>query len=129
MQKTNSKAKIFIVLIPLFIIIAAFIYDNVLMSVQQKKYRIDTENIIKDVLTNSYSEKEDIVKRLYEEKKLEVEQLNVRYENDILYIYNVHTYPAFFGYVFGIKSYRTEVNLKAYKDEENNIKIEEIKEV
>ena len=82
---------------------------------------------MKDVLTNSYTNKEEMVKKLYEDKKLETEQLNVNYQDGVLYVYNVHSYPAFFGLVFGVKSYRSEVSLKAYKVN-NEIKIEEVKE-
>lgn len=128
----NNKPKsnngvIFFILIPLFIIIAAFIYDNIIKIVSDKNYIRTTESIIKDVLTNSYSNKEEMVKKLYEDKKLETEQLNVTYKDDVLYVYNVHSYPAFFGHVFGVKSYRSEVSLKAYKVN-NEIIIEEVKE-
>ena len=128
----NNKPKsnngvIFFILIPLFIIIAAFIYDNIIKIVSDKNYIRTTESIIKDVLTNSYSNKEEMVKKLYEDKKLETEQLNVTYKDDVLYVYNVHSYPAFFGLIFGVKSYRSEVSLKAYKVN-NEIIIEEVKE-
>ena len=124
--KTNNGA-IFFILIPLFIIIAAFIYDNVVKIVSDKNYIKTTETIMKDVLTNSYTNKEEMVKKLYEDKKLETEQLNVNYQDGVLYVYNVHSYTAFFGLVFGVKSYRIEVSLKAYKVN-NEIKIEEVKE-
>ncbi len=129
MQTKKNNSKVFYILIPLLFIIAAFFYDNILIIGQKKYYQKETEAIIKDVLTNSYNNKEEMVKKLYEEKNLETIQLNTRYENNILYVYNNHTFSAFFGYVFGIKSYRTEVNFKAYVDDKNEVKIEEIKEV
>lgn len=126
-NKPKGNGAIFFILIPLFIIIAAFIYDNVVRVVSDKNYIKTTESIMKDVLTNSYNNKEEMVKKLYEDKKLETEQLNVTYQDEILYVYNVHSYPAFFGLVFGVKSYRSEVSLKAYKVNDE-IKIEEVKE-
>ena len=57
--KTNNGA-IFFILIPLFIIIAAFIYDNVVRIVSDKNYIKTTETIMKDVLTNSYTNKEEM---------------------------------------------------------------------
>lgn len=124
----KSGGTIFFILIPLFIIIAAFIYDNVIMVVAKKNYRLATESIIKDVLTNSYNNKTEMVEKFYQDKNLETDQLNVKYEDNVLYIYNVHTFPAFFGKVLGVNSYRTEVNLSGYKDNNNEIKIEEVKE-
>ncbi len=127
MQTKKSGGKIFFILIPIFIVIASFLYDNIIMVTSRKKYRLDTELIIKDVLTNSYYEKEEMVKQFYEDKNLETEQLNVKYEDDVLYIYNIHTFPAFFGKVFGVNSYRAEVDVKAYKDGDKII-IEDMKE-
>ena len=127
MPNKTTNGKIFIIIIPIFMIIAAFIYDNIIKIAAEKKYYNDSVAIIKDVLTNSYPNKEDIVKERFEEKNLEIEQLNVKYENNILYTYNVHSYHAFFGRIFGIKKYRTEINLKAYV-KDNEVIIEEVKE-
>ena len=127
-NKKKTNGTMFFILIPIFVIIASFVYDNVLMVVAKKNYRLATDTIIKDVLTNSYYDKADMVKKFYEDKNLEIEQLDVVYEDDILYIYNVHNFPAFFGRIFGVNSYRTEVNLKAYKNTNNEIIIEEVNE-
>ncbi len=127
-KKRKSGSGVFFILIPLFIVIAAFIYDNVLMVIAKKNYRLATESIIKDVLSNSYNNKTEMVEKFYQDKKLETEQLNTTYEDNVLYIYNVHTFPSFFGRVLGVKSYRTEVDLKCYKNENNEIIIEEVEE-
>ena len=127
LNKKKSNGYIFFILIPIFMLIASFIYDNAVKVGIEKKYHNDSENIIKEVLTNSYPNKEEIVKNFYEDKNLEIEQLNVTYKNDILYVYNVHAYYAFFGRIFGINKYRTEVNLKGYI-KNNEIIIEDVKE-
>ena len=126
-NKKKSNGYIFFILIPIFMLIASFIYDNAIKVGIEKKYYSDSENIIKEVLTNSYPNKEEIVKNLYEDKNLEIEQLNVTYKNNIIYVYNVHSYSAFFGRIFGINKYRTEVNLKGYI-KNNEIIIEDVKE-
>ena len=123
MKKSNSY--IFIILIPLFFIIVAFLYDNILMISSNKAYMETSKSIIEDVLINSYYDKETEVKKLYEDKKLETNQLNVIYDGEKITVYNVHTYPSFFGVVLGINSYRTEVDLTGYKDASGDIIIEE----
>ena len=116
MENKKSGGKIFIIIIPLVMIVASIIYDNAIMAGTAKKYRMDSENIIKEVLTNSYadSEKANMVGRLYEDKDYETTQLAASYTDETLYVYNVHIYPSFLSRLFGIKSYRTEVDLKAY---------------
>ena len=84
----KSNSKIFIIIIPIIILIASFLYDNVIMIVGRNNYRMVTENIIKDVLTNSYADKVGMVIKSYEEKGLETEQLDVRYEDNILFLCN-----------------------------------------
>ena len=46
------------------------------------------------------------------------------YDGTTLKIYNSHSYPSFFGTILGVKSYRTEINLEAHK-EDDKIIIEE----
>ena len=124
----NNKGQsglVFIILIPIFFIIVAFLYDNILIITTNKAYREISESIITDVLTNSYYDKAEQVKNLYEKNKMEIEQLNAQYDGEYLTVYNVHTYPSFFGVAIGVKSYRTEVNLIAYKNSEDKIIIED----
>lgn len=118
MQNNKSNGKAFLILIPLAMIIISFLYENVIIIGTEKKYHLDSENIIKEVLSNSYddSEKAINIERLYNEKGYETEQLTVRYENNNMYVYNVHVYPSFFSRLFGVKYHRTEVDLKAYSD-------------
>lgn len=117
----KGKGSVFYILIPIFIVIVAFIYDNVLIVVNNKSYRSVSESIIKESLTYSYKDINSLVKDGYEKKKLETDQLYVSYDEGVLYVYNSHNYPSFFGRVFGMNSYRVEVNLKAYKNGEDII--------
>lgn len=127
MNNKGQSGAIFIIVIPLVLLILAVIYDNVMQVVAQNRYKDVTNTIIKDVLENSYADKEQIVKDLYEKNKYETTQLDVKWENDVLTIYNVHVFPSFFGYVVGVKTYRTEVYVTAHKDNDKII-IEEVKE-
>jgi len=116
MNNKGQSGIVFIISIPIIFIILAFLYDNALMIIENKRYKEVTETIIKDVLTNSYYNKEEEVINLYEKNHLEVEQLNTSYDGEILTVYNVHSYNSFFGVILGIKTYRAEVDVRAYKD-------------
>ena len=121
----NGKGAIFIIIIPIIFAILAFLYDNILMITTSKAYREVTDLIINDVLSNSYTNKEEEVKRLFEEKNMETDQLNVNFDGEYLTVYNVHSYPSFFGTVLGINTYRTEVDVTAYMDADNKIIIKD----
>ena len=127
MLNKNGKGAVFIILIPIIFVIAAFLYDNFMMVSNNKTYREVTESIIKDVFEYNYDDKEYQIRKAYEEYKYDTSQLAVNYEDGVLTLYNVHTYPAFFGLILGVKSYRTEVHVNAYMSG-NDVVIEDIVE-
>lgn len=120
----GQSGALFIIIIPIIFIVLAFIYDNVMIIITNNKYNLVSKEIVKEVLTNSYNDKAEEVKKLYEKNNYEIDMLVVSYENEVLKVYNSHSYPSFFGNVLGIKSYRTEINLEAHK-ENDDIIIEE----
>lgn len=106
-MSNNGKSNIiFLILIPLFFIISIIIVDTFVSFSQNKKFKIITENIIKDVISKDeiyedeyYSE----IKRLYELNNYETDSLVVNYDGYSLRIDNEHSY-------FGIISSLTNRN-------------------
>ncbi len=127
MNSKGQSSSIFIIIIPIIIVALAFIYDNAMMVVTTNRYKSVTKDIIKEVLVNSYDDKETIVKDLFEKNKYETEQLSVEYDGTNLKVYNIHSYPSIFGIVFGVKKYRAEVYLSGHL-ENNEVVIEEVEE-
>lgn len=126
MDNKGQSTVIFIILIPIFLLVLAFIFDNALIIVQNTRYKSVTKTIINDMLSNSYSDYPKFVKEMYEKNGYETDSLDVKYENNYLIIYNDHSYQSFFGNLLGIKSYRIEVNYQGHV-ENNEVIIEEIK--
>ena len=128
MKTRKSGAKIFWFVIPVVMIIISFLYDNAIMAGTAKKYHMDSEAIIEEVMGNSFEESAmpEMIEKYYLDKGYEIDQLNARLEDGVLYVYNVHSYPSFFAQLFGVKSYRTEVNLKATV-KNGKVKVEDIK--
>ena len=126
MKTKNKGSAAFIIIIPILIVLLAFLYDNILMITNNKAYKEITNSIVKEAVSNNYTDMEGFIKQEYNDKKLETDQLRVTYDNGVLTVYNVHTYPAFFGIVFGVKTYRAEVNVEAYLNENNEVQIKEV---
>lgn len=126
MNNKGQSTIIFIIIIPLLLLVLAFIFDNAMIIVENNRFNSVTKTIIKDVLTNSYSDKEEKVKELYEKNKYETDLLETGYDGSNLTVYNSHSYSSFFGKLIGQNSYRTEVNYTSHKDGDN-IVIEKIK--
>ena len=126
MNKTNKNGNmsIFIFMIPIIGLFLAFVFDNSLMFIENKRLEAVTKNIIEDCFTINVNDYYKKTKEDYEKQKITTEQLSVVYQNDILHIYNSHSYPSFFGKLLNINSYRSEINLKGFMREGKIIFIE-----
>jgi hypothetical protein len=52
--------------------------------------------------------------RLFEERKINTDRLEVREENGRVYLYISYNYQAYFGRVLGIQSYGVDISLVGY---------------
>lgn len=95
-MKNNGKSNIiFLILIPFILIATLIIIDTLISYGVNKKFKNDTETIIKDVLTNdelNYDEYYDEVKRLYEKKNYDIDQLVVESNDYNFYLENEYKY-------------------------------------
>ncbi len=93
----NNKGKsniIFIILIPLFIVIALLIVDTVNSYSENNRYKHITENIIKDTINSDLDSTEyyDEIKRLYKLNNYEVDSLVVDANDYEVNVINEHNY-------------------------------------
>jgi len=95
MNNDGKSNIIFIILIPLFFIISIIIVDTFVSYSQNKKFKIITENIIKDVMTNDELYEEDYyneIKRLYKLNNYNTDSLVVDANEYNLRLDNEHSY-------------------------------------
>lgn len=112
MEKKKSNLGMFLIIIPLLGVFLAFWFDNSLIFIENRRLGVVTKEIIEDCFTINVNDYYKKVKEDYEKEKITTDHLSVTFENDSLHIYNSHSYPSFFGQVFGVKSYRSEINLR-----------------
>ena len=121
-MKLNHQGQslvLFIVIIPLIIILIAFITDLGLIT--SKKVHLEglTTTILKEVITKDNYE--ELIIKLYKENNIDVSNLEVT-NNDALRIKNEIEVKSIFGNIIGLKKYKIKVDLTAIK-ENNKIKI------
>lgn len=111
-MKNNGKSSIiFLILIPLILIVTLIIIDTIISYGVNKKFKRDTETIIKDVLTNdelNYDEYYNEIKRLYEKKNYDTERLVVESDDYNFYLENEYNYFNLFS------SLKNTTNKKEY---------------
>lgn len=93
----NNKGKsniIFIILIPLFIVIALLIVDTLNSYSENNRYKHITEDIIKDTMNSDLDSTEyyDEIKRLYKLNNYEVDSLVVDANDYEVNVINEHNY-------------------------------------
>lgn len=117
-MKNNGKSNIiFLILIPIILIATLIIIDTLISYGVNKKFKNDTETIIKDVLTNdelNYDEYYDEIKRLYEKKNYDTERLVVESDNYNFYLENEYNYFNLFSSLKNTKNKKEYVTILGF---------------
>ena len=103
-NKGSGKAKL-ILLIPILIILLLLIVDTFISFLENKKLKLDTENIIREVMNDEelyFDDYYKTIKILYEQKKYDTDNLLVDGNENELYIENEQSY---FGLFTSLKTY------------------------
>lgn len=124
MEKYKNNQLMMLILIPIIMLFIAFIFDFVLMFVQDIRLEQTTKNIIKEFFTYNVSDYYKKVSEGYEKNKITTDALEVSFEEEVLNIYCSYSYNSFFGNLIGKKSYRSEIHLIGY-EKDGKIIIEE----
>jgi hypothetical protein len=114
MNNKGQSGVVFIILIPVFLLILAFVFDNLMVIEENTRFKATTKTIITEMLTNSYSDYPKEIKKMYEKNKYETDSLEVKYDDGKLTVFNIHEYDSFFGRILGYKKYQSEVNFTGY---------------
>jgi len=106
----NNKGKsiINIILIPIIFIVFLIILDTYISFIQEKKFKIVTEDIIKAVMTDdeiSIDDYDEQIKRLYELNKYKTDSLVVDANDYSVKVSNEHSY---FGIISSITNRQGE---------------------
>lgn len=120
-NKKGQTLIMFVVLIPLLLVLGAFVVDIAYITENQTKLTNTTKVIIQEALNKDLSEQQ--IKLLYEENEIDTTNLNITKSQNILNIRLQYYKPSIFGGIVGIKKYKIKVNMKGIK-KENKIIIE-----
>lgn len=124
MNKKGQTLILFVLLLPLLLLLMAFVVDTGLVLKERTKLNSVTKTVLKTTYPNrldsDYIEK---VTNLFYQNGIPVEQLKVEVEENQVIIQNEYQKESIFGSIIGIKEYKIKGVLKA-KIENEKIKIE-----
>lgn len=115
MNNFGKSNVIFVVLIPLFLVLALIVVDTVVSYSENKAFKENTEEIIKTVIRDEeidYSEYSEEIKKEYERRGYETDSLVVVANSYEVRVENEHNYFGIFSSLK--KSFREPTNIKIF---------------
>ena len=113
MNKNGQTLVMFVIIIPIFIILLAFVVDTGIILKNTTKLNSTTKTILKntydDRLNDNYYEK---VKKLYEKNNIPTKNIQIEFNLDEVKITNEYYKPSIFGKIIGLKEYKIKTILK-----------------
>jgi len=119
MNNRGQTLVLFIIFIPIFIILAAFIVDTGLIIKESTRLKATTKTILK----NTQTKKEEDIIKLFKENKIETSNLEIIFKEDSVRIKNFYNIESMFGKIIGLKEYKIKIDL-TMKQDEGKVKIE-----
>lgn len=121
MKRYQHNQNMFLFLIPILILFIAFIFDFVLIYVQYKRLEVATKQIIEESFDYNVIDHYKKASDVYTKHKINYDNLDINYIDNEIVIYNSYSYPSFFGKILGKNSYRSEISIKGYLENDSLI--------
>ena len=113
MNKKGQTLILFVIFIPLFLVMMAFVVDIGTIIYEN----IHAKELAKTIILESMNKDEEFVLELCRKNNLNEENLNILIGNDQLTIKNEYEIDSIFGSIIGIKRYKIKVNIIGIKKE------------
>ena len=113
MNKKGQTLVIFIILIPLLLILGAFIVDNSMMVYKN----LQLKNTTKDIIKLNYEKRnlnDEEIKDIFMKNDIPVDDISIKRENEELTIDITYFEDSIFGKLVNIKSYEISSNVTGY---------------
>ncbi len=109
----NNKGQtliIFIVFIPLFLLLAAFVIDIGYLFEAQSNLEGVSKTIVNEALTKNLNE--DQIEELFKKNDIDAKNLKVNKTDNEVSISITDYKPSIFGSIIGIKEYKIKANIR-----------------
>lgn len=123
MGKKGQTSLIFIILIPVFMIIAALVIDTGVAMYYEKKQKNVAEEVITNLLESDLTEEEyyNRAKNIFEKNDIDTEFLSIDTIGGRITLYNSDVHYSFLGTLFKSINHQSVVEAEGYKDSSGKI--------
>ena len=115
MNNKGQTLVIFVILLPLFLTLCAFVIDVGLMTYENVKLKNTTKTILNSVASKNKITEENII-NLYKENDINIENINIQIDNEKIIIENDYYIDSLFGKILRIKEYEIKVVAKMKRE-------------
>ncbi len=115
MNNRGQTLIFFVLVIPILLLILAFIVDTGLVLKEYTRFTSTTRTIVRtvDMKTENYQEK---VKNLYDKNNIPTKNLEIETIEKQIQISNEYEIESIFGNIIGLKSYKIKKTIKYDKE-------------
>lgn len=114
MNRKGQTLVAFVIIVPVFILLLAFVVDTGYLLKEATKLNSVSKTILRTTyqerMETAYSER---VITLFEKNDIPVDSLELKVSNDAVQLNNAYSVESIFGKIIGLKEYRVKVTLKA----------------
>jgi len=118
MNRNGQTLIAFVIIVPIFILLLAFVVDTGFILKEYTKLNSLTRTILKTNYQKRFDD--DYTKKitnLYKKNNISIENLEVIVNENETKIINFYDINSIFGKIIGIKNYDIKIEIKAYEEE------------
>lgn len=116
-MRLNNKGQVlvlFIILIPVFLVLGAFIIDIGLISRENNHLENVSRMVIKEVIDED--DKKEKIEKLMVKNKIDITNLEVQIEDNEIRIKNEIAIKSIFGNIVGIDKYKIKIDIRGFRE-------------
>lgn len=118
MNRRGQTLILFVFLIPILLLLFAFLVDLGFLNHEKIKLSGITDSLIKEYYNKEMDEKiEKEIKDIYTKNKIPIENLKIKKEEGTLEIQNEYQIESIFGKIIGLKNYKISIHKKGKQKE------------
>ena len=119
MNHKGQTLVMFVIIIPIIIILLAFVVDTGYIMYENIRIKGVTTTILETTFKNHYHpDYKTQVQELFQKNNVSLKNSDILIENDVVTMKMNTKIESIFGSIIGIKEYKIKLNMKAY--EKNN---------
>lgn len=117
MNRSGQTLVAFVIIVPVFILLMAFVVDTGFILKEYTKLNSTTKTILKTTYDERMQEdyKEQVIS-LFDKNNIPTQDINITSIENKIIINNEYAIDSIFGQIIGLKEYKVKITMTAYEE-------------